>query len=89
MIAALMIGVMLFTVVRARGASLLASWQSPAEVPDLILKTFGKGFSEEKIAELRKKHPELREISPFEAPEVSLQSAIGAAKVPFKKTSAS
>jgi putative ABC transport system permease protein len=37
MIAALMIGVTLFTTVRARGQSLLASWVSPARLPDLLM----------------------------------------------------
>jgi putative ABC transport system permease protein len=76
MIAALMIGVTLFTAVRARGASLLASWTSPAKIPDLIVKSFSGGLDEQRIGRLRKEHPEFREIGLFDFFSVRLNTSV-------------
>jgi putative ABC transport system permease protein len=67
MIAALMIGVTLFTTVRARGQSLLASWTAPARIPDLIAKKpLRNGFNERALEVFRQRHPEIREYTAFD-----------------------
>ncbi len=77
MIAALMIGVTLFTTIRARGQSLLASWTAPARIPDIIVKKpFAGGFTDNNLAILRKKHPELRDIAVFDYFGVSLSDKL-------------
>ena len=65
MIAALMIGVALFTTVQARGESIRQSWVGP-KIPDLIMKTLFNNLSDHRIARLKKDHPELKDITPFD-----------------------
>ena len=72
MIAALMIGVTLFTAVRARGQSLMSSWVAP-HIPDLVLKANLGGFSPKRIADLSRKYPELHDLAPFECFTVTMK----------------
>ena len=65
MIVALMIGVTLFTTVRARSESLLNSWITPG-IPDLVAKTLFGGLSDRRLERLQHDHPELRDIIPFD-----------------------
>jgi putative ABC transport system permease protein len=62
MIAALMIGVTLFTAVRARGQSILISWTTPARIPDLIIKSFS-GISDKRLEMIRQENPEFGDIT--------------------------
>lgn len=66
MIAALMIGVTLFTTVRARGASLMASWTAPARIPDVICKKLLGGFNGRTLEAVKERNPELREVTTFD-----------------------
>ena len=73
MIAALMIGVTLFITVRARGQSIRRSWQGP-EIPDLIVKaTFIGNFSEHRIDRLKRDHPEISTVIPFDYISVHME----------------
>jgi len=75
MIAALMIGVTLFITVRARGESIRRSWQGP-EIPDLIVKaTFLGNFSEHRIERLKRDHPEINSVIPFDYFSVRMETA--------------
>ena len=76
MIAALMIGVTLFTTIRARGQSLLASWTAPAHIPDIIAKKYLGGFTDVSLAALGNKHPQLRDIAPFDYFGVTLSDKL-------------
>ncbi len=72
MIAALMIGVTIFTTVRARGQSLLTSFPTP-QIPDLVVKSLFGGFTDQRLARLQREHPELRDLIPLDYFEVSMK----------------
>lgn len=74
MIAALMIGVTLFTTVRARGQSIRQSWVGP-KIPDLIIKTLLGNLSDHRIARLKTEHPELKDITPFDYFTVKMKTS--------------
>ena len=74
MIAALMIGVTLFTTVRARGESILKSWSFPAKFPDLVLFS-PTSVSAKRIDLIRKDHPEAAEISGLAAFPVKMPNS--------------
>jgi putative ABC transport system permease protein len=65
MIAALMIGVTTFTVVRARGHSIMTSFVAP-RIPDLVVKSLFTGFTDQRLERLLREHPELRDVVPFD-----------------------
>jgi putative ABC transport system permease protein len=75
MIAALMIGVTIFTAVRARGQSILASWTAPARIPDLIIKSFS-GIGENRIDALRRQYPEFGDIAMMDYFSVRMQTRV-------------
>ncbi|HEY4330704.1 MAG TPA: ABC transporter permease, partial [Phycisphaerae bacterium] len=72
MIAALMIGVTLFTTVRARGESIMTSWITP-KIPDLVAKSIRTGFSKARLDRLSAQHPELRDMATFEYFDVHIK----------------
>jgi putative ABC transport system permease protein len=72
MVTALMIGVTLFTAVRARGQSIRASWSFPSKFPDLFLFSIAP-VNDRSIAELRAKHPEIAELTSLAAFPVRLK----------------
>lgn len=84
MIAALMIGVTLFTAVRARGQSLSNSFVSPARLPDLLLFSVAQSFlpsavfpnDDQRTDRLLQAHPEIAEISSLAAFPVKLKSNV-------------
>ncbi len=83
MIAALMIGVTLFVTVRARGESIKQSWQGP-KIPDLVVKTLLGNLSDHRLDRLKREHPELHDIAPFDyfsvkmkTPPTTLGKALG------------
>ncbi|MCL2646639.1 MAG: ABC transporter permease [Phycisphaerales bacterium] len=85
MIAALMIGVTLFTTVRARGQSLHASWVSPARLPDLLLYSVVDALPIGPISSLlpdiavrakdiKARHTEIADITPIISFSVKIQT---------------
>ncbi|HVX83545.1 MAG TPA: FtsX-like permease family protein [Phycisphaerae bacterium] len=72
MVTALMIGVTLFTAVRARGQSVLASWSFPSKFPDLFLFSIAP-MSEQRVAMLKKEHPEIRDLTTLAAFPIKLR----------------
>jgi putative ABC transport system permease protein len=74
MVAALMIGVTIFTTVRARGHSVLTSWITPG-IPDLALRSsLVSKFSDRRIERLQREHPELHDIVPFDVVPVTIKA---------------
>jgi putative ABC transport system permease protein len=65
MIAALMIGVALFTVVQARGQSVNASIVAP-KIPDVVVKSLFSNFNPKRIERLQQSHPGIRDYAPFD-----------------------
>jgi putative ABC transport system permease protein len=84
MIAALMIGVTLFTTVRARGQSLLASWVSPARLPDLLMYSPIDMISlipssilpeaSRRAEVMKEQHPEISEITAVTSYSVKIKT---------------
>ncbi|HVS69792.1 MAG TPA: FtsX-like permease family protein [Phycisphaerae bacterium] len=72
MVAALMIGVTLFTAVRARGQSVLASWSFPSKFPDLFLLSLAP-MNQQRVALLKKEHPEIRDLTTLAAFPIKLR----------------
>lgn len=72
MVTALMIGVTLFTAVRARGQSIRASWSFPSKFPDLFLFSVAP-VNEHSVEDLRRKHPEIGDLTSLAAFPVKLK----------------
>ncbi len=72
MVTALMIGVTLFTAVRARGQSVRASWSFPSKFPDLFLFSLTP-VNDRAITTLRENHPEIGEITALAAFPIKLK----------------
>ena len=75
MIAALMIGVTLFTAVRGRGESILSSWVFPSKFPDLFLYSAAP-VSPQRIELLRKDHPQINDVTALAAFPVRMPESV-------------
>ncbi len=75
MIAALMIGITLFTAVRERGQGLMASWAFPSQFPDIMMYSF-LGSTQEGVQNMAQQIPEIQLISPVCVFAVPLKKAM-------------